>query len=116
VAASSKPSSGGGSWLVAAGPASYPPVAIQVKENEEFRLLPPDQLIEIISSDDLNVRSEEHVYKAVMTWVKHDVVERRPLLPKVRSLLPPNALIVDCIVLLFFIIIYLVSSSRSLSR
>ena len=56
---------------------------MQVKESEEFRLLPVEQLIEIISSDDLNVRSEEHVYKAVITWMKHDVNERRPLLPKV---------------------------------
>ena len=58
-------------------------VRLQVKESEEFRLLPVEQLIEIISSDDLNVRSEEHVYKAVITWMKHDVNERRPLLPKV---------------------------------
>nr|CAB3259761.1 kelch-like protein 20 [Phallusia mammillata] len=55
----------------------------EVKENEEFRLLPVEQLIEIISSDDLNVRSEEHVYKALMTWTQHDIAERRPLLPKV---------------------------------
>lgn len=54
-----------------------------MKESEEFRLLPFEQLIEIISSDDLNVRSEEHVYKAVMTWMKHDINDRRSLLPKV---------------------------------
>ncbi|XP_078493321.1 kelch-like protein 20 [Ciona intestinalis] len=55
----------------------------EVKESEEFRLLPVDQLIQIISSDDLNVRSEEHVYKAVTTWIKHDLKDRRNLLPKV---------------------------------
>lgn len=53
-------------------------------ESEEFMLLPANQLIDIISSDELNVRSEEQVFNAVMAWVKYSIQERRPQLPQVR--------------------------------
>lgn len=46
-------------------------------------LLPANQLIDIISSDELNVRSEEQVFNAVMAWVKYSIQERRPQLPQV---------------------------------
>lgn len=52
-------------------------------ESEEFLLLPVTQLIEIIGSDELNVRSEEQVFKAVMQWVRHQTADRRALLAKV---------------------------------
>lgn len=52
-------------------------------ESEEFMLLPANQLIDIISSDELNVRSEEQVFNAVMAWVKYSIQERRPQLPQV---------------------------------
>ncbi|XP_070532214.1 kelch-like protein 20 [Ptychodera flava] len=55
----------------------------EVMESEEFMLLPNNQLTEIISSDELNVRSEEQVYGAVMAWVKYNIAERRCLLPQV---------------------------------
>lgn len=55
----------------------------QVMESEEFMLLPANQLIDIISSDELNVRSEEQVFNAVMAWVKYSIQERRPQLPQV---------------------------------
>ncbi|KAL5012389.1 hypothetical protein ScPMuIL_010940 [Solemya velum] len=48
-----------------------------VMESEEFLLLPINQLVDIISSDELNVRSEEQVYNAVMGWVKYNIQERR---------------------------------------
>lgn len=54
-------------------------------ESEEFMLLPANQLIDIISSDELNVRSEEQVFNAVMAWVKYSIQERRPQLPQVIS-------------------------------
>lgn len=56
---------------------------IQVVESEEFVLLPVSQLIDIISNDELNVRSEEQVYSAVMSWVKYNVSERRQHLSQV---------------------------------
>ena len=55
----------------------------QVMEHEEFLLLPLSQLIEICSSDELNVRSEEQVYQATMSWVKFNIGERRQHLPLV---------------------------------
>ncbi|XP_014669553.1 PREDICTED: kelch-like protein 20 [Priapulus caudatus] len=54
----------------------------EVMESEEFLLLPVNQLIDIISSDELNVRTEEQVFSAVMAWVKYNTTERRPLLPQ----------------------------------
>lgn len=55
----------------------------EVKETEEFRMLPYKQLIEIISSDNLNTQTEEHVYIAVMNWLKQHVSDRRPYLSQV---------------------------------
>jgi len=46
-------------------------------DHEEFLLLPLSQLIDIISSDELNVRSEEQVFQAVMAWIKYNMTERR---------------------------------------
>jgi len=50
---------------------------IQVMESEEFMLLPVNQLVDIISSEELNVQSEELVFNAVMSWVRYNVQERR---------------------------------------
>ena len=45
-------------------------------KQEEFFELPLTHLIDIISSDLLNVSSEEQVYEAVMSWIKHNMDER----------------------------------------
>ncbi|KAK3087818.1 hypothetical protein FSP39_011030, partial [Pinctada imbricata] len=50
---------------------------LKVMESEEFMLLPVNQLVDIISSDELNVRNEEQVYTAVMGWVKYNIQDRR---------------------------------------
>lgn len=55
----------------------------EVMESEEFMLLPINQLVDIISSDELNVRTEEQVFSAVMGWVKYNIPERREHLPSV---------------------------------
>lgn len=55
----------------------------EVMESEEFMLLPVGQLVDIIASDELNVRTEEQVFNAVMSWVKYNVAERRQHLPSV---------------------------------
>lgn len=49
----------------------------EVIESEEFLLLPIRQLIDIISCDELNVRSEEQVFKALRSWVHYDLAERK---------------------------------------
>lgn len=55
----------------------------EVMESEEFLLLPVVQLVDIISSDELNVRTEEQVFNAVMAWVKFNVSDRRQHLHQV---------------------------------
>ncbi|KAI8750667.1 kelch-like protein 20 [Biomphalaria glabrata] len=55
----------------------------EVMESEEFMLLPVNQLVDIICSEELNVRTEEQVYNAIMNWVKYNVQERRQHLPTV---------------------------------
>ncbi|XP_066280358.1 kelch-like protein 24 [Branchiostoma lanceolatum] len=47
-----------------------------VSKTPEFLSLTKDQLITLISSDDLNA-SEEIVYTAVMTWINHETRKRR---------------------------------------
>ncbi|CAM4854561.1 unnamed protein product [Rotaria socialis] len=56
---------------------------IDVKESEEFLFLPIHQLIDIISSDELNMTSEEDVFNAVMQWISCDVQQRKQYLPKI---------------------------------
>ncbi|XP_071493702.1 kelch-like protein 20 [Diadema antillarum] len=56
---------------------------LQVMESEEFMLLPVNQLMEIISSDELNVHSEEQVYNAIISWVKYSIPDRRAHLAEV---------------------------------
>lgn len=63
----------------------------QVTESEEFMLLPFNQLIDIISSEELNVQSEELVFNAVMGWVRHNVSERRQNLAAVRTNISSSA-------------------------
>lgn len=46
---------------------------------------PSLQVLDLISSDSLNVPSEEEVYRAVLSWVKHDVDSRRQHVPRVRG-------------------------------
>ena len=72
-------------------------------ESEEFMLLPVNQLVDIISSDELNVRSEEQVYQAVMGWIKYNIQERRQHLPTVRHFLSSCfSVVFICLFLLLF--------------
>jgi len=52
----------------------------EVMDSEEFMLLPLNQLIDIISSDELNVQNEEQVFVAAMAWVKNNLEERKAFL------------------------------------
>lgn len=69
-----------------------------VVQNEEFLLLPKDELAILLSSEDLNVECEEDVYNALIFWVRHDLEDRKVLLPellgKIRlPLLSPHFLV-----------------------
>ncbi len=60
-----------------------------IKSDKFCRLLTtPQQLIDLISSDELRVRSEGRVFNAVMAWIHHDVEKRRPFLSMVCCNLP----------------------------
>ncbi|CAF0862241.1 unnamed protein product [Didymodactylos carnosus] len=52
----------------------------EVKESEEFLFLPVNQLIDIISSDELNMTSEEDVFNAVMHWIQCNTEQRKQYL------------------------------------
>ncbi|KAK6045008.1 BTB And Kelch, partial [Cooperia oncophora] len=49
---------------------------------EQFYQLTANQLIELISSDQLNIRSEEKVFEAVLQWVRFDPSVREQFLPQ----------------------------------
>jgi len=55
----------------------------EVSQSEEYLLLPIEQLVNILSSDELNVKSEEDVFKAAMDWIEYDLPARRIHLEKV---------------------------------
>lgn len=51
-----------------------------VVQNEEFLLLPRDDLAVLLSCEELNVDSEEDVYNALIAWARQDVEERQSFL------------------------------------
>ena len=51
-----------------------------VVKNEEFLLLPHEDLAAMLASEELNVDSEEDVYNSLITWARHDLEERQSLL------------------------------------
>uniref|UniRef100_A0A8C5R6X6 Kelch repeat and BTB domain containing 8 n=1 Tax=Leptobrachium leishanense TaxID=445787 RepID=A0A8C5R6X6_9ANUR len=56
---------------------------LYVTDEQEFLRLKKDQLIKILSSDDLDVDREEQVYEGVMTWYNHDPSSRQEHLPEI---------------------------------
>lgn len=52
----------------------------QVALTEEFLTVKIEDLKSLVSSDNLNVTSEECVYQAVMRWIKHDMANRNQYL------------------------------------
>lgn len=54
----------------------------EVIQHEEFLLLPVSQLVELLRDDNLNVVSEQVVFEALLSWIKHKLSERISLLGK----------------------------------
>ena len=50
--------------------------------NQEFLILPPEDVARLLSSDELNVPSEETIFHALVLWAKHDTPNRRKHLAK----------------------------------
>lgn len=70
----------------------------QVIKNQEFLELNESQLINLLSNDDLNVSSEEDIFNALMSWVNHDLPNRKQYIGNLISyvklpLLEPSFLI-----------------------
>ena len=58
---------------------------VDVIHNQEFLILPSDEVSELLSSDDLNVPNEETIFEALIKWSKHDITNRRKVLAKLLS-------------------------------
>lgn len=63
----------------------------QNKFNISFQIFPVSSdylnldicdLIDILSSDNLNVNSEDYVFWAIMRWIEHDPENRRCFVPR----------------------------------
>ncbi len=71
----------------------------EVVKCEEFLLLNVEQVVELLSRDDLRVHSEEEVFDAAIAWLGHDATERScqvaRLLHQVRLPLLPPAVLAD---------------------
>ncbi|XP_069495497.1 kelch-like protein 1 [Ambystoma mexicanum] len=70
---------------------------MEVIQNQEFLLLPAEELHSLLASDDVNVPDEETIFHALMIWVKYDLQRRcgdlSLLLAYIRlPLLPPQIL------------------------
>ncbi|KAM4053608.1 kelch-like protein 5 isoform 1-T1 [Anomaloglossus baeobatrachus] len=55
---------------------------LEVIRNQEFLLLPGAEISKLLASDDMNIPNEETILNALLTWVRHDVEERRKELSK----------------------------------
>lgn len=56
-----------------------------VIDNEEFKTMHFEEVESLVSSEDLQVKSEETVYQGIMSWVKHDEPQRLQFLPQLLS-------------------------------
>uniref|UniRef100_A0A915JW25 BTB domain-containing protein n=1 Tax=Romanomermis culicivorax TaxID=13658 RepID=A0A915JW25_ROMCU len=66
-----------------------------VVQQNEYLLLPPDDLYELLSSDDLNVSCESVVFNALITWLLYDIDQRKAHIGRLLSVvrlasLPPS--------------------------
>ncbi|XP_029341304.1 kelch-like protein 2 [Acyrthosiphon pisum] len=55
---------------------------LKVVESEEFLSLSSEELVKLISCDELKVSSEEEVFESVLRWVKNELDSRKCFLPQ----------------------------------
>uniref|UniRef100_A0A8C9WRF9 Kelch repeat and BTB (POZ) domain containing 8 n=1 Tax=Scleropages formosus TaxID=113540 RepID=A0A8C9WRF9_SCLFO len=54
-----------------------------VMKEQEFLHMTKEQLVSVLSNDDLNVEKEEHVYESIVRWLEHDRPQRESHLSEV---------------------------------
>ncbi|XP_068002525.1 kelch-like protein 18 isoform X2 [Melanerpes formicivorus] len=54
---------------------------VEVSMSEEFLALPFEDVLELLSRDELNVKSEEQVFEAALAWIRFARAQREPFLP-----------------------------------
>ncbi|KRT79136.1 BTB And C-terminal Kelch domain containing protein [Oryctes borbonicus] len=59
---------------------------MEVIRNQEFLQLSVEQMAILLSSDELNVSSEEHIFHALMSWIQHESQSRKPHMARLLSL------------------------------
>lgn len=85
---------------------------MQVIRNQEFLQLTADQMVNLLASDDLNVPSEQHIFHALMSWIRFDTsrehhiarllaLVKLPLLEPAVSI-PPILIISSTLNIIFF--------------
>ncbi|KAJ6655392.1 hypothetical protein lerEdw1_005450 [Lerista edwardsae] len=55
---------------------------MEVIRNQEFLLLPATEIAKLLASDDMNIPNEETILNALLTWVRHDLEQRKKDLSK----------------------------------
>ncbi|XP_077160551.1 kelch-like protein 18 isoform X2 [Paroedura picta] len=55
---------------------------VEVSMSEEFLALPFEDVLELVSSNELNVKLEEQVFEAALAWVRYDREQREACLPE----------------------------------
>ncbi|KAL1131335.1 hypothetical protein AAG570_010953 [Ranatra chinensis] len=60
---------------------------VEVIKNQEFLMLPTQEVAKIFASDELNVPTEEVIFQALMMWVNHDIEERKSEISELLSLI-----------------------------
>uniref|UniRef100_A0A8C3JE08 Kelch like family member 18 n=1 Tax=Calidris pygmaea TaxID=425635 RepID=A0A8C3JE08_9CHAR len=58
---------------------------VEVSMSEEFLALPFEDVLELVSRDELNVKSEEQVFEAALAWIRYDRDQRESFLPELLS-------------------------------
>ncbi|XP_058035936.1 kelch-like protein 18 isoform X2 [Ahaetulla prasina] len=58
---------------------------VEVSMSEEFLALPYEDVLELISRDELHVKMEEQVYEAALSWIRYDREQREAFLPELLS-------------------------------
>ncbi|XP_029820531.1 kelch-like protein 18 [Manacus vitellinus] len=58
---------------------------VEVSMSEEFLALPFEDVLELVSRDELNVKSEEQVFEAALAWIRYDRDQRDSFLPELLS-------------------------------